>query len=388
MGYKQTCDEMRANGWLSHVLAAPNLSGGKPTSPKLLAALKATKTYRAFVDRRPAPPFPEAATSARLRYVDGEGEHDHPVAVDDASGLIMRIYRKTGQRLVGFISDLPPVALEREASSAEAARKSLDDFNQREPSEQNQDTPSSLIPYLRKVEASEFYGLIRGAFEQSWEADWHLVQCNLGKEGGYEEEIAITVAAANQFEVGRRYRDWTRFPARIRAAATALRDCEQFGSFLITCREGNLTIERLENASAPTGNNDELERRAKELLRTGTLIEPIGIRQPLRSRSVQQNFVRDPRVVAWVLSEAKGHCEACGAPAPFNKDDGTPFLEVHHVKELADGGSDRVSNAVAICPNCHRRCHHSADRGIFVASIYERVKRLVPESNERRPFTL
>jgi hypothetical protein len=40
---------------------------------------------------------------------------------------------------------------------------------------------------------------------------------------------------------------------------------------------------------------------------------------------------------AWVLATAKGFCEACANQAPFFADDGSPFLEVHHVKMLADG---------------------------------------------------
>ena len=76
--------------------------------------------------------------------------------------------------------------------------------------------------------------------------------------------------------------------------------------------------------------------------------------------------------------EAKGICEGCAKPAPFEKD-GRPFLEVHHVKHLAQEGSDRPSNAVALCPNCHRRCHHSSDRDEFTAQLYEKVGRLEEE---------
>jgi 5-methylcytosine-specific restriction endonuclease McrA len=30
----------------------------------------------------------------------------------------------------------------------------------------------------------------------------------------------------------------------------------------------------------------------------------------------------------------------------------------HHVKQLAHGGEDTVENAIAVCPNCHRKAHH------------------------------
>lgn len=70
-------------------------------------------------------------------------------------------------------------------------------------------------------------------------------------------------------------------------------------------------------------------------------------------------FVRNPDVVAEALYRANGKCGSCGSAAPFNRSsDGSPFLEVHHIKPLARGGEDTVANAVALCPNCHRKEHH------------------------------
>jgi len=70
-------------------------------------------------------------------------------------------------------------------------------------------------------------------------------------------------------------------------------------------------------------------------------------------------FRRNPDVVAVVLSRADGVCEECKAPAPFiRRSNATPYLEIHHRRRLADGGEDTVENAIAICPNCHRRAHY------------------------------
>ena len=69
-------------------------------------------------------------------------------------------------------------------------------------------------------------------------------------------------------------------------------------------------------------------------------------------------FRRNPDVVAEVLARANGVCEGCGERAPFIRaSDGTPYLEVHHVVMLADGGDDTVDNALGLCPNCHRKRH-------------------------------
>lgn len=128
----------------------------------------------------------------------------------------------------------------------------------------------------------------------------------------------------------------------------------------------------------PTADEATLEQRALKLERRPIEVEPKGIEQPEQTQSSGKSFVRDPGVRAWVRQQAKGKCEGCGEPAPFEKS-GQPFLEVHHVKHLAQKGSDRPSNAVALCPNCHRRCHHSSDRDAFTASLYTKVKRLRAE---------
>ena len=70
-------------------------------------------------------------------------------------------------------------------------------------------------------------------------------------------------------------------------------------------------------------------------------------------------LIRNPDVVAEVLSKAKGVCGMCKSDAPFKrKKDQTPYLEVHHLRRLADGGEDTVANSIAACPNCHRKAHH------------------------------
>ena len=71
-----------------------------------------------------------------------------------------------------------------------------------------------------------------------------------------------------------------------------------------------------------------------------------------------EDYARNPDVVAEALYLAKGICEACHQPAPFmKKSNGEPYLEVHHIKPLSQGGEDSLENVQAICPNCHRKMH-------------------------------
>ena len=81
-------------------------------------------------------------------------------------------------------------------------------------------------------------------------------------------------------------------------------------------------------------------------------------KRPKVIRTVSTAFVRNPDVIAEVLFRANGSCEGCHLKAPFvSKATGEPYLEVHHRKPLAQGGHDTVVNAVALCPNCHRKNH-------------------------------
>jgi 5-methylcytosine-specific restriction protein A len=74
---------------------------------------------------------------------------------------------------------------------------------------------------------------------------------------------------------------------------------------------------------------------------------------------ITKTFQRNPDIVIEVLRRAKGICEECKKPAPFaRRSDRTPDLEVHHIKMLSYGGLDNVENAMALCPNCHRKAHH------------------------------
>ncbi len=75
-------------------------------------------------------------------------------------------------------------------------------------------------------------------------------------------------------------------------------------------------------------------------------------------------FRRNPDVIAEVLERADGTCEACENPAPFRRaSNNEPYLEVHHKKPLSQRGEDTVENAIALCPNCHRKIHYGTQGG-------------------------
>lgn len=63
----------------------------------------------------------------------------------------------------------------------------------------------------------------------------------------------------------------------------------------------------------------------------------------------------------YVLRRADGKCELTGKIAPFKRNNGEAFLEVHHIKRLSDGGLDHPFNCAAISPNAHREIHYGAN---------------------------
>lgn len=79
-----------------------------------------------------------------------------------------------------------------------------------------------------------------------------------------------------------------------------------------------------------------------------------------KTESIQSIQKRSLATKYYALKRASQSCEGCRSEAPFNTKKG-PYLEVHHLYRLADGGPDLPENVIALCPNCHRRVHYSSD---------------------------
>lgn len=88
---------------------------------------------------------------------------------------------------------------------------------------------------------------------------------------------------------------------------------------------------------------------------------PTGTINPPRDPTSHDGYARDAAVRQWSLERAQWRCEACGVAPPFVTQSGEPYLEVHHLHRLADGGSDTPANTAALCPNCHREIHYGVD---------------------------
>lgn len=125
----------------------------------------------------------------------------------------------------------------------------------------------------------------------------------------------------------------------------------------------------MQDAERAAARRDSFQRDVARALREAGGTRRARLAQaeahPARLIEARLVFRRNPDVVAETLARAAGRCEACRKPAPFVTEAGRPFLEVHHLLPLADGGPDTVENTLALCPNCHREAHFGADRQRF-----------------------
>ena len=121
--------------------------------------------------------------------------------------------------------------------------------------------------------------------------------------------------------------------------------------------------------------HEERMMRLRELAYEGANESP-GIK-------VSESIRRERREIIKIYAHdrSKGICEACESNAPFISRNGKPYLEVHHINALADGGADHPCNVAAICPNCHRRIDHGIDGLDFNQNLEEIIQAIEDQMN-------
>ncbi len=90
-------------------------------------------------------------------------------------------------------------------------------------------------------------------------------------------------------------------------------------------------------------------------------INDLGTDTPGKRQVKGVNYARDANVRNAVLRRAKGACEYCEKRS-FLKDDGSHYLETHHIIALAREGADRPSNVIALCADHHKEAHFGKRR--------------------------
>lgn len=125
-----------------------------------------------------------------------------------------------------------------------------------------------------------------------------------------------------------------------------------------------LQEQRLEQAvEEANADLDVLETRIRANLR---------LSKPRSGTTTTTVFNRDPNIIAYAKGRAGYRCEVpgCGVPV-FLKPDGEPYVEVHHIHMLADGGEDTIDNVACLCPTHHREIHFGIRRSELEAALSE-----------------
>jgi hypothetical protein len=80
--------------------------------------------------------------------------------------------------------------------------------------------------------------------------------------------------------------------------------------------------------------------------------------RPNASSVLTRAYERSPLVVAIAKLRAGNRCQVPDCKHPiFLCADGLPYVEVHHMKPLSDGGEDTLENVCCLCPAHHREVH-------------------------------
>ena len=99
------------------------------------------------------------------------------------------------------------------------------------------------IPYLTRPDGTKFYPLILASIPALRPVgNNETITCEFSEDGGFKGDEIVNIVDGSEFGSDFIAVRWDLFPARIRAAATALRDRGQRGRFRITHLHGVLTI--------------------------------------------------------------------------------------------------------------------------------------------------
>jgi hypothetical protein len=113
---------------------------------------------------------------------------------------------------------------------------------------------------------------------------------------------------------------------------------------------------------------------------------PAGNATPDRASATSWFVVRDAKVRAYVLKQAKGKCEYCGSKG-FLMKNGLRYLEAHHVISLSTKGKDTVDNVIALCPFHHREAHFGQNADALEEEFLARISKRNAMPNKASELT-
>ena len=112
-----------------------------------------------------------------------------------------------------------------------------------------------------------------------------------------------------------------------------------------------------------TGRSEE--DIASDLFKDDTVSEEVK-----KTQKVIETFERNQKAVR-DLKRLYKTCQITGEDFTFLKVNGQPYLEVHHVVPLGEGGADNPKNLVVISAHIHRMLHYANVEGIDLDNIID-----------------
>lgn len=110
-------------------------------------------------------------------------------------------------------------------------------------------------------------------------------------------------------------------------------------------------------------NFNQAEAKEIERLKKEGWTEEVGNPAPSVQYRTIKHRDRIPTVSAVAKLRAGFKCEIPGCDyEPFIGLYNMPYIEVHHIKRLADGGEDTLKNTACLCPKHHREIHFGSSR--------------------------
>lgn len=80
-------------------------------------------------------------------------------------------------------------------------------------------------------------------------------------------------------------------------------------------------------------------------------------KEPNKQEYIRETFARDRGWVKQAKEKFGSYCLHPNCKNTFNKQDGLPYIEVHHIIPLFEGGEDAVWNLAVVCAHHHKMAH-------------------------------
>lgn len=108
-------------------------------------------------------------------------------------------------------------------------------------------------------------------------------------------------------------------------------------------------------------------------LNSNKIPEKIEIKSKIYKRNIDLKL--------FVLKRARNICEYCKNKKNeiiwIDENKTKSYLEVHHIDFLSENGKDTLDNVIALCPNCHKKAHHSNNKKLIKVKMKEISKELL-----------